>query len=94
MDSYLTEINPVRIISQKRVRFNLPRTLVIYDTILGVRRTIPFYSNLSLQMLPRFFLSSSSPPHIKSKLNNNLIDIHLPLRKQGVYPGDILIVYR
>jgi hypothetical protein len=89
--------------SRRCVSFNIPKTLVIHDQILRIRKTIPFYENLSLYMLPRFHFSPSqcetrSPPtagiKVKSRLNNQTVDIFLPLGAQGIYPGDILEVYR
>ena len=84
--------------SRRCVRFNIPNTLVIHDEILQIRKTIPFFDNLSLYMLPRFHYS---PSHlearllkVKSKCNNKVVDIFLPLGAQGIYPGDILEVYR
>jgi hypothetical protein len=86
----------------RRVSFSVPKTLVIDDQILQIRRTIPFYENLSLYMLPRFHYSpspkiSKNPSYylkVKSRVNNQYVDIFTPLREQGIYPGDILVVYR
>lgn len=89
--------------ARRCVTFNIPKTLVIHDKILRIRKTIPFYENLSLYMLPRFHYSASQsytriPPSsilkVKSRINNQIIDIFTPLGAQGIYPGDILEVYR
>ena len=54
-------------------------------------------------MLPRFHYNpfhsqERLPPtaglKVKSRINNKTVDIFIPLGAQGIYPGDILEVYR
>lgn len=81
----------------KQVRFNLPPFITILDTIYHIRKQIHLSDYLSLEMLPRFQQKCSTPTprqpfEVVSQVNHCHVDCHLPLRSQGILPGDILIV--
>lgn len=76
----------------KRVRFYLPPEITIQDKILNVRKKVKLTSELSLRMFRRFSNLHESTIQVYSQISRKIINLDIPLRSQGILPGDILLV--
>lgn len=76
----------------KRVRFYLPPEITIRDTILGIKRKIPLTRDMTLKMIRRFQNPEFKTSHYKicSETYDREILIDIPLRSQGIVPGDTI----